>query len=264
MTYASLQTLKANRWKSAAKFVTLFVAAAMAAAILGGEPFHSMSYSQAKALGDNCIACHQKQNGVEIKLYSNSTHAQSGVACNSCHGGDSSAADKKRAHGANLIARPDANNILTMCGNCHSAQLAMFKTGRHFPERRGAPRLDCAQCHGAHTVGALNREFSFVYFCAGCHGLEYLPALPTEFQQMLALSDDLKDALRAIKDAGREPSNEVIQRRKEIRRLMSEIVHPTDLQGALQKIPQILKLGEALKQMIGREEGAPSKSVSKK
>ena len=113
--------------------------------------------------------------------------------------------------------------------------------------------MDCVQCHRAHTVGSNTRNFSFALFCTGCHGLEYLPELPREFQKMLALVDDEKDSLAALESSGRKASDEIMRQRKEIRRMVSEIVHATDLKGGLEKIPQILKLGEQFKTTIERE-----------
>jgi hypothetical protein len=135
-----------------------------------------------------------------------------------------------------------------MCGNCHQQQLTQFKSGRHFPERRGIPRIDCAECHGAHSIGNPPEGFVLVQYCAGCHGLEYLPALPQPFIDLLTLSDELRDAVnrRPLKD--RKLSDEFINRRKEIRRLTAEIIHPTDRDGGLKRIPQILLEGEKLKQ----------------
>jgi hypothetical protein len=137
-----------------------------------------------------------------------------------------------------------------MCGACHQPQLAQFKTGKHFPEKQGIPRLDCAECHGAHAVGNQPETFSFGQFCVSCHGLEYLPPLPQQFQDLLNLSDDLRDAFNRLAAKGREPSDEAIKQRKEIRRLTAEIVHRTDSPGGIERIPMILTQGEKLKQEI--------------
>jgi hypothetical protein len=102
-------------------------------------------------------------------------------------------------------------------------------------------------------VGATGRNFSFALFCTGCHGLEYLPELPREFQKMLALVDEEKDSLAALESSGRVASGEVMKRRREIRRMVGDIVHSTDMKGGLEKIPQILKLGDEFKAIVGRE-----------
>lgn len=195
---------------------------------------------------DNCAACHQKQTAETVALYSSSVHAAKGFACNRCHGGDPAAADKAQAHAGNFIGQPTPNEVMGICGSCHRAQIAAFKTGKHFPERT-EPRLDCSQCHGAHAVGSASRNFSFVYYCAGCHGQEYLPGLPNDFLKMLALADSMAE------QSGRALSEDARERRKEINRRIGDIVHPTDFEGARSKIPEILKLGDEFKQMIEKK-----------
>ncbi|MEW6206879.1 MAG: cytochrome c3 family protein [Acidobacteriota bacterium] len=196
------------------------------------------------AIEDNCLACHKTKTPETVALYSSSVHAAKGYECNRCHGGDAMAADKAQAHAGNFTGQPSPSEVVTMCGSCHRAQSASFKTGKHFP-RGKEPRVDCSQCHGAHAVGSL-RNFSFVYYCAGCHGQEYLPQLPDNFQKMLALAD-------ALSDAGNTISEDATQRRKEIRRRIGEIVHPTDFEGARTRTAEILKLGEEFKQMIEKK-----------
>jgi hypothetical protein len=227
--------------------VGLMVSAANVFARLDNLSNHSGPQS------DNCSSCHEKQKDQAVQLFSMSTHAKAGIECSNCHGGAPDASSKEAAHAKNFAGKFTPNETLAMCGSCHTAQLAMFKGSLHFPERRGAPRMDCAQCHGAHTVGSLSRNFSFGLFCTGCHGLEYLPELPREFQKMLALIDDEKDMLAALTASGRKASEEVQNRRKEIRRLVSEIVHSTDLKDGIQNIPRILRLGGEFKTIIERE-----------
>jgi hypothetical protein len=140
-----------------------------------------------------------------------------------------------------------------MCGSCHTKQLAVFKTSRHFPERRGSPRVDCVQCHGAHSVGSPSRSFSFAYYCAGCHGLEYLPHLPAEFQKTLSMSDDLNDSLRAIEASGGKLSADEVAAKKEVRRLMAEIVHATDSEGGVRQASTLQEQIRVLSKLIERK-----------
>ncbi len=202
---------------------------------------------------NGCVACHQKQNDRSVELYADSTHAKSGFKCDRCHGGDKKAADKAAAHAAGFVGKPSVNETLAMCGSCHTTQLATFKKSLHFPDRVGAPRMTCVECHGAHMVGSVSRDFSFALYCTDCHGLEYLPALPNDFRQMLALTDEQKQMMAKLESAGRKPSPELIARRKEIRRNVGEIVHATDLRGGLERLSQIMKLGDEFKAMVERE-----------
>jgi hypothetical protein len=196
------------------------------------------------------VACHEKRRDDPANLFRNSIHGRTRKTCSSCHGGDGSTADKAGAHSGRFIGQPSSNDVLAMCGDCHQTALAAFKTSRHFPEHRGSSRVDCVQCHGAHTVGSPTRNFSFATYCTGCHGLEYLPGLPGEIQKTLVMLDDLTDAIRASESRGRALSSEGSQQRKEIRRSIAEIVHPTDLKGGLQKAADLQERIRGLSQAI--------------
>jgi hypothetical protein len=203
---------------------------------------------------DNCSACHrqQKDNSV-FTIFKGSTHGRGGITCNRCHGGDPSQSEKNKAHADHFIAKPDTAGTLEMCGRCHRQPLEFFKSSRHVAARPNAARLDCVECHGVHAIGAASDSLRWPQFCAGCHGLEYLPPLPRPFQEMLALADDLSDGLHRLDQKG-GVKPELIQRRKEIRHMISELVHQTDTKGGVERIPRILELGATLKQQIAAEE----------
>lgn len=203
------------------------------------EYIRSLAAGQ-KPRPDNCASCHGARREAAMDLFLRSTHHRAGISCSKCHGGDPLAAEKEIAHGAGFVARPDPKGALAMCGRCHTEQLSLFESSRHFSQ--AGPRLDCSQCHGAHGVGARGRNFSFAYFCSGCHGLEYLPALPAEFQRMLELVDRIE---WAASDLG-ELSPDDARRKRELGRQIGRIVHATDLDGGLKKIASILELGRQL------------------
>ena len=61
--------------------------------------------------------------------------------------------------------------------------------------------------------------------------------------------DELNDGMHRLESKTRvEP--ELIQRRKEIRHMISELVHRTDSKGGVERIPHILQLESSLKRKI--------------
>ena len=224
---------------------------------LAGAGLFDIKAGGAAVSEDNCVACHRKQKdkaGQVVAIYQSSTHGRIRVGCDGCHGGDLSQSEKTRAHAGRFIARPDTSATLEMCGKCHRQPLEFFKSSRHFAARANVARLDCVECHGVHGIGAASESFRWPQFCAGCHGLEYLPQLPRPFQEMLSLADVLGDGLHRLEVKGRAPGRELIERRKEIRHMISELVHQTDAKGGMERIPRILELGATLKQQIASEE----------
>jgi hypothetical protein len=202
---------------------------------------------------DGCVSCHSRQKdkaGQVVSIYQTSTHSRVSVGCDGCHGGDSSHLEKNKAHAGDFIARPDTSATLEMCGKCHRQPLEYFRSSRHVAARPNAARLDCAECHGVHGIGAASESFRWPQFCAGCHGLEYLPQLPRPFQEMLSLADDLREGIHRLEAKGRPPTKELIERRKEIRHMISELVHQTDTKGGGERIPRILELAASLKQQL--------------
>ena len=205
---------------------------------------------------DNCIDCHsslQGKAGQVVSIYQTSTHSSVSVGCDGCHGGDSSQSEKNKAHAGDFIARPDTTATLEMCGKCHRQPLEYFRGSRHVAARPNAARLDCVECHGVHGIGAASESFRWPQFCAGCHGLEYLPQLPRPFQEMLTLADDLREGIHRLEAKGKA-SPEFTTRRKEIRHMISELVHKTDARSGVERIPGILESGATLKQQIALEE----------
>jgi cytochrome c553 len=201
---------------------------------------------------NSCLTCHERTDD-SVALYTPSVHARNAVTCDACHGGDAKARDKAAAHAVNFIGKPSAVEQLTMCGACHRQPPAEFRTSLHFPKNFEAPRVTCSDCHGAHTVGsaARSRDFSFATFCTNCHGLDYLPELPAAFRNLLQIADDENRAIARLSVWGREPSAELMNRRREVRRQIGDLVHKTDLQRGVERAPEILKLHETFESLAG-------------
>jgi len=201
---------------------------------------------------DNCLACHQKNNDEIIGLFQNSTHSRRHLSCKECHGGDAIATEKQAAHGQNFIGKPTPAQLLEMCSVCHQSVVGVFKKSLHFPEKIQQARLDCVQCHGAHTIGKIVRRSEFAVNCTNCHGLEYLPALPEPLQKILQIDDDVRDALGNLEKENRKASEEILRQRRDLRRQIAEIVHATNTQRAMEQAPTLLTSGEILKKQIAQ------------
>ena len=67
------------------------------------------------------------------------------------------------------------------------------------------------------------------------------------------MADDLNDGLYRLEQKG-SVKPDLAQRRKEIRHMISELVHKTDSKGGAEAIPHILELGASLQQQISAEQ----------
>ncbi len=142
---------------------------------------------------NSCLACHDDY-WQEMK---GSVHAQQGISCYHCHGGDPTKADQESAKdpATGYIGIPDKQQIANICGGCHSDvekmnfygirtdQLARYKTSHHGKKLllgNDTRVAVCSDCHGYHDVLPVSDPNSPVYplnvpkTCNRCHGNEKL------------------------------------------------------------------------------------------
>ena len=144
---------------------------------------------------DSCTSCHQNLGGrlsAPVARMRDDIHAQRGLSCASCHGGDPArpgmdAMDRK----AGFVGRPTPQQIPQLCARCHSRpevmrrynprlptdQLARYVTSVHGQKLRAGDTqvATCISCHGVHPVRAVGDAQSPVFAtnvpatCARCH-----------------------------------------------------------------------------------------------
>jgi len=152
-----------------------------------------LSYGQTK---NSCLECHSalpEPLGVTQEKFSQDIHAQKGLTCASCHGGDpaSDDPDKGMDRKAGWKGKIDRKQIPALCGSCHSDpaymrqfnpslrtdQLAQYHTSVHGKRWvAGDPKVAvCTDCHSVHDLKAPSDPQSTVNpvnvanTCARCH-----------------------------------------------------------------------------------------------
>ena len=152
-----------------------------------------LSYGQTK---NSCLDCHSALPdplGITQAKFSQDIHAQKGLTCANCHGGDptSDDPDKAMSRKAGWKGKIDRKQIPPLCGSCHSDpaymrqfnpslrtdQLAQYHTSVH--GRRwvagDAKVAVCTDCHSVHDLKAPSDPQSTVNpvnvanTCARCH-----------------------------------------------------------------------------------------------
>ena len=129
-----------------------------------------LGYGQAV---NSCLDCHSAMPaplGVTQDKFSQDIHAQKGLTCTSCHGGDSSSYDPTVAMGskAGFKGKIDRRQIPDLCGSCHSNpnlmrqydpslrtdQLAEYHTSVHGKRLvTGDTKVAvCIDCHSVHDI----------------------------------------------------------------------------------------------------------------
>lgn len=142
---------------------------------------------------DNCVACHLADSDTEhvVTDWQSSIHAERGVVCASCHGGNPAAEsiDEAKTPETGYIGRPDRTTIPALCGSCHADvtlmrqydlptdQYAKYQESQHgqLLVTGDAKVATCFDCHDGHATREVNDPLASVYrfnvpaLCAGCH-----------------------------------------------------------------------------------------------
>ncbi len=145
--------------------------------------------------GENtCISCHQGLSGRSEQItsdWSQSVHAQRGVGCVSCHGGDPTKADAEESMSpeAGYLGPLPKESIPGLCGSCHTRvdlmrpfDLPTDQLDQYWQSQHGQALLEgdpnvatCFDCHDQHRVLKASDPSSQVYpanepkMCADCH-----------------------------------------------------------------------------------------------
>jgi len=144
---------------------------------------------------DACVLCHSELPAplnAPVVAMQHDIHAQKGLTCADCHGGDATLMDmSSMAPEKGFRGRPKAAEIPAFCGRCHADgaymrrfdprlptdQLQQYWTSVHGQRlRQGDTKVaTCVSCHGAHGVLAPDQAESRVFpanvpaTCGGCH-----------------------------------------------------------------------------------------------
>lgn len=168
---------------------------------------------------NSCLDCHARLEGalrIAPESVQSDIHAQKGITCVTCHGGDASSDDKARSMSpaAGYRGKVDKKQIPDLCGNCHSDaaymrsfnpslrtdQLSEYKTSVHGQKlAKGDTEVAvCTDCHGAHEILSNKDPRSRVYpanvakTCAGCHAnADYMKEYGISTTQFADYSDSV-------------------------------------------------------------------------
>ncbi len=161
--------------------VALSIALVWGAALAPGQ-------TTTRPTGDKaCAVCH----GKEAALHVTGVHADAGVGCVTCHGGDPSIGTRAACiDNPAFKGVPRGKAVVELCGNCHSDPDAMFRYGlptgqlayyqrsphgKALMEKGDKNVPTCIDCHRAHDVRSKTDPESPTYrarvpvTCSRCH-----------------------------------------------------------------------------------------------
>jgi hypothetical protein len=191
-------------------------------ALFAASRAHAATLPQ--AVQSTCVDCHSALDAnlkVTGEQYAQDIHAQKGLTCAGCHGGDPTsmeAMDKKKGFKGHI----DRKAIPELCAKCHADgaymrqynpslrtdQLAQYKTSVHGKRLAGGDTkvAVCIDCHGVHGIRAVKDTRSKVYplnvadTCARCHADgKYMQAYPIKHDQFAGYSSSVHHDALAVR-----------------------------------------------------------------
>ena len=157
---------------------------------------------------NSCVDCHSALDGnlhVTQDQFAQDIHAQKGLTCASCHGGDPTKTDDNAmSKAAGFKGKIERAAVPKLCGSCHSDpafmrrynpslrtdQLSQYQTSVHGKRQAAGDNkvAVCTDCHGVHDLRAASDTRSKVHplniaaTCSRCHAdAQYMAAykIPT-------------------------------------------------------------------------------------
>ena len=184
--------------------------------LIGALAVSASSLAQGE-VGSQCITCHKdiESDAGPAHDFALDVHAQKGLGCQDCHGGDPNLDDMDKVRSSKAWrGAPKRSDIPAFCARCHSDaaymhehnpklpidQLDKYKTSTHgirLYQKRDQKVATCVSCHTAHKIGDAAMPHSTTYpaniptTCGSCHSdstymAEY--GIPTDQEKLYRTS----------------------------------------------------------------------------
>lgn len=132
-----------------------------------------------------CIQCHATlpdKLGAPVNLWRKSIHAENGISCNSCHGGDPKNAADAMNRSRGFLGAPKEEEVPAFCGRCHPGVLKDYLASAH-GKMLGKGGPVCVTCHGNHQVLKASLDLINEKTCTQCHTFERAKLIKAAMQQ---------------------------------------------------------------------------------
>lgn len=151
-----------------------------------------------------CVSCHGKQagrTGEPVALWRQSVHAENGIGCDGCHGGDPRDEVNAMSPARGFIGVPDVKDIPRVCGKCHVGVMNDYLASAHgLALGDGGP--SCVTCHGNHKVLRASLDLINEKDCSRCHGFERARILRDAMKKTEGAIVAIDGRIRAYKGEG--------------------------------------------------------------
>jgi len=145
-----------------------------------------------------CIQCHGGQEGrlgAPVAAWRESIHAQNGISCHDCHGGDPTDFAMAMSPERGFLGKPGYTEVPAFCGRCHIGVKEDYLASAH-GRALEAGGAQCVICHQNHRVQKASIDLINEESCSRCHAYDRAKVIKTAVggtDRMLAsMETDLK------------------------------------------------------------------------
>jgi formate-dependent nitrite reductase cytochrome c552 subunit len=199
-----------------------------------------------------CITCHGAMPGKfgePVKLWKGSIHAENGITCNGCHGGDPKDAANAMKKERGFLGAPKYNDVPEFCGRCHVGVLKDYLASGHGRAlATGGP--NCVVCHGNHQVVKASLELINEKSCSRCHSYDRAKLIRGAMQETEGMIVALDARIAAYRQVGTDTERlekELFAERNHFHSLFHNVdvkrvtAESTRIQAELKKLETALK-----------------------
>lgn len=162
------------------------------------------SISSAQSPENVCTKCHgalPERLGAPVALWRPSVHAQSGISCEGCHGGDPKSAGEAMSPARGFIGAPTEVEIPGFCGRCHPGVLKDYQASAH-GKALGQGGPTCVTCHGNHGIAKASLDLINEKSCSRCHSYDRARTIKEAMRQTEAMIVGIEGRITGFQKVG--------------------------------------------------------------
>lgn len=175
-----------------------------------------------------CIQCHGGQEGrlaAPVGQWQTSVHAENGISCHDCHGGDPTDFAMAMDPSRGFIGVPAYNEVPAFCGRCHLGVREDYEGSAHgMALERGGPQ--CVICHGNHSVQKASIDLINEVSCSRCHSYERAAQVKGAIEKTETTLTRIEGELAGLHRVGidtKKISGQLFAKRNDFRRLFHTV-----------------------------------------
>ena len=207
-----------------------------------------------------CLQCHAGLDGhlsEPVGLWRTSVHAENGVSCHDCHGGNPTDFGLAMNPESGFLGVPEYEDVPEFCGRCHIGVKEDYDASAHGMalESGGA---QCVMCHGNHDVKRAELTLINEESCSRCHDYDRAAKIRSALSDVDTAISGLDQEIAQLFRVGiatRDMSGELFSVRNDFHRLFHNVdVEAVKAQSAsfLEKLDKIDTQVETIKSDLGQ------------